>query len=144
MRSSIARRMEGQDRQHLNVKTNKLNNSSIKCEKPEIKLKSNKDIFEQLYTHINEIRNSMLGQDKKKTQYRCWCPVKFNGTSTFALIDSGNVCSNCVSHEFAKKLFGQEFDLKVELFKNKHLGTANKGAKVKVIGITDEAERSQA
>lgn len=86
---------------------------------------------------INETR---FGESRSVSNFRPMCPIKIRGHPTFALIDSGNVVVNAISEKFAKELFkGADLSKHVEPLKHyKYIGTAEHGAKMKVLGITRE------
>ena len=77
---------------------------------------------------INELR-----QDTRKIgNYKSLCPVKLDGHSTFALVDSGNVVTNAISLDFAKRLFSGRVHENVTPLSYRFIGTADKKGRLPV------------
>jgi hypothetical protein len=79
-------------------------------------------------------------ESRASHNFRSLCPVKIGGQPAFALIDSGNVVVNAISEKFARELFGPNYLEHIKPLRNySHVGTAKKGATMKVLGITKQA-----
>src|SRR5438093_10054119 len=84
--------------------------------------------------------NNLKLPESNADKFRPLCPVKLNGHPSYALIDSGNVVFNAISERFARELFGTD-DISQHikpLAECKYIGTAEKGAKLRVLGITKQ------
>ena len=79
---------------------------------------------------------------KQRNKYAFYCPVKVNGLKAFALLDSGNLCSNAISLKFAEKLGYTVEDIK-PLAQMSEVGTAKSGATLKVCGLLPKPLRLQ-
>jgi len=91
-----------------------------------------------IINELSEIYNISAQEVRSVDNFRSLCPVKVNGQAAYALIDSGNVVTNAISEEFARKLFRDQFDQAVVASARfRYLGTADKkGNKMKVLGVT--------
>src|SRR5712671_2975038 len=86
---------------------------------------------------LSKITDVDFRESRAACNFKPLCPIKINGTPVFALIDSGNVVVNAISEKFAKELFGQDYMTHIQPLRNyTHVGTAEKGAKMRVLGIT--------
>jgi len=72
------------------------------------------------------------------SNYRALCPVKLNGHGTYALVDSGNVVVNAISEKFALRLFSGNLSDNLAKLDYKHIGTAETGARMTVLGVTKQ------
>ena len=68
--------------------------------------------------------------------YRPMCPIKLNGISSWALVDSGNTVAPAISLQFAKTIFGNNYLDQLQAYGGRPLRAAGSGAAMQVIGET--------
>ena len=62
------------------------------------------------------------------------CPIKLNGISSWALVDSGNTVAPAISLQFAKTIFGDNYLDHLQTYEGRSLRAAGSGAAMQVIG----------
>ena len=66
-----------------------------------------------LTARLNEVRKPADGIEFEPN-FKPLCPVTVNGFKVHALLDSGNLCSNAISENFAKQILGKKIKDKLE------------------------------
>ena len=83
-----------------------------------------------------------LPEARHQKQFAYYCPVKVDGYNAFALLDSGNLCSNAISLKFAEQLgYSREQIQPIESLTR--VGTAKDGSSLPVCGVLPKPLRLQ-
>ena len=64
------------------------------------------------------------------------CPIKLNGISSWALVDSGNTVAPAISLQFAKTIFGDNYLDQLQSYGGRPLRAAGSGVAMQIIGET--------